>query len=615
MLNYTELAYTAELRGHTTDNHTHTQHTSIEGNMQTRHGRIINDQSSQPPTSSQPVSNPTQNIHSLLSILLLIGLAIVAIIPRLILAVQLDVVTDEVVYLFAGKVYWPLLTHLDIGSKQWTSLNYEHPPLVKLLFGSSIALNATLGHPFGELFAGRIPSVIMGTVLVLAVYRLGRAPFGHTIALIAALALAFSPWLCYFSALAYLDMTMTTFVTLAYLTLWHALRKPWLFALVGFLMGLAFDSKYPSILVAPAIILFTAYYFFLLRPMIPAAERPPLPWRWWIAAIIIMPLSFLAFDPAIWPDPIGLLQHSFTFEELHSIDGNPIYIAGQVYLHVPQWTIAYMVFTKMSAFLTLPCVFFVLFALIKLIRTHIRTHASVDNYQQVASDAYIVIWFLAVLIAFSFLNIAVGTHYFLPLAPSVAIAGVSGLAVIIRFFVSRQWKKSNSLSEEAQTSKPAIPFSFKNITPQFVIQVILLATLAIGPHLIGLITIPGAEGYTTEFFNDNENNTLQVAYVDYRAGAQWIASNTNKKVKVAMIGNSLTGYSNTTNWFTYNPSLTKRLQLSQVSPTLKNYQAYSYLVWPEYILQRGNGWPKQDHVVHVVSGGNTTYCYVIQVSS
>ncbi len=55
---------------------------------------------------------PTHLVH----LFPFVGLALVAFIPRLLLALQLDVVTDEVVYIFGGKVYLPLLAHFDIGS-------------------------------------------------------------------------------------------------------------------------------------------------------------------------------------------------------------------------------------------------------------------------------------------------------------------------------------------------------------------------------------------------------------------------------------------------------------------------------------------------------------------
>ncbi len=589
----------------------------------------IEDRPPSQPISSEQSSTTTHHRRQTpsLPILALIGLTIVALIPRLILAIQLDIVTDEVVYLWGAKVYLPLIKQLNFGSPLWGTANYEHPPLVKILIGIFIELNNVLGHPLAELLAGRLPSVLMGTILVVAIYWLGRKPFGDTIALIAALALAVSPWLSYFSAIAYLDMTMTSFITLAYLVLWHAIRRPWLFPVVAILVGLGADSKYPAVFVVPGIVLYTAYYYFLLRPRMPAEQRPALPWRWWIATVIIAPLCFLIVDPAIWTNPVGRLLHSFAFEEGHSSNGHPIYVAGENLTHVPKWTIVYMVFTKMSAFLTIPSALFIIFALVMLILFHTRK-ISLD-ITRAASYAYLVIWFLSILGMFSLLNIAVGSHYYLPLAPALAIAGVSGLAVILRYLAGLIWKKSTSPAEDASaTTQNSDPRNRKaTFSPRIVVPTLLLAILAIVPGLIGVITVNGAEGYTNEFFNNNENSQLQVAYPDYRQALQWLETKTPDHADVALIGSALNGYGSNSNWFYYNQDLTQRFQLAQVDPTNTstntsnkvNYQklqklaaaSYDYLVWPKDVVQRGNSWTSQYHVIHIVMGGNTIYCYVL----
>ena len=87
----------------------------------------------QPPahTPEQPGATTTcQDRTYNPDLLFLLGAIIAALIPLIILALQLDVITDEVVYLFEGKVYLPLLKHLDVGSNSWTQsrYNYEHPP-------------------------------------------------------------------------------------------------------------------------------------------------------------------------------------------------------------------------------------------------------------------------------------------------------------------------------------------------------------------------------------------------------------------------------------------------------------------------------------------------------
>src|SRR6266700_2913981 len=284
--------------------------------------------------------------------IIVLGLAIVALIPRIVLATQLDQVTDEGIYIVAGKLYFALITHLRISSPQW-DFNYEHPPV--------------------------------GTLLVITIYWLGRAPFGRIVALLAALCLAISPWLVYFSALAYLDMTMTMLITIAYLLLWPAIRQPRLYILSAMLVGLAAACKYTAVLVIPAMVLFTAYYFFIIRPRLPAEQQPPFPWRWWAGAIMIAPLTFLIADPAIWPNPARLLKHSFSFEWHHSIDGHLTFIAGQYSLHIPHWAIFYMIFAKMSAFVTIPAACFAIFALIQLLRFHLhRANSSPAEVTRIA---------------------------------------------------------------------------------------------------------------------------------------------------------------------------------------------------------------------------------------
>src|SRR6266487_1930432 len=315
--------------------------------MNTRIDNTPKDDAAQPSEKSGQ-SGLKQHVQRRLpgfDIVILCAVALVALIPRIILAGQLDVVTDEVVYILGGKIYLPLIAHMRIGASGW-SFNYEHPPFVKVLIGLSMLFNAAAGHPLGELFAARIPSILFGTLLVVALYVLGRGPVGRATALLAALCLALSPWLVYFSALAYLDMTMTALITVAYLVLWPAIRQPRLYLLSAMLTGLATASKYTALLAIPGIVLFIAYYYLALRPRLPAKQRPPFPWKWWVVALLVPPLTFLAVDPAIWPQPVALLHHSFDFEFNHSINGHLTFLAGTYSLHVPHWAILYIIFTK-----------------------------------------------------------------------------------------------------------------------------------------------------------------------------------------------------------------------------------------------------------------------------
>ncbi len=553
---------------------------------------------------------PPHRMISLVEGVIVLILALIAFFPRLLLATRLDMVTDEVVYILGGKIYFPLLTHLQISSSLWR-YNYEHPPFVKLLIGLSLTLNSAFGHPLSELFTARLPSILTGTVLVVAVYWLARAPFGRVIAFVAALCLAVSPWLVYFSALAYLDMTMTALITIAYLLTWYAIRRPWLYLVIALLVGLGADSKYTAVLVIPGIIVFTAYYFFLIRLRIPTTERPRIPWLWWCIAIVLAPAAFLVADPAIWPHPISLLIHSFRFEWDHSYNGHLTFLAGKDYLHVPHWAILYILISKMSAFVTVPAALFAILGLVQLI----RFHAGKISTQEATNTSFLWIWLVSMLGMFSLLNIVVGTHYHLPMAPPVALAGAVGLASILRYrrgslaaLFAKQTDRLNT-QDTSSTTSVSRPSRVLRLYP--LVAVTLLALALFVPHLIGLATVYAAEGYTSEFF-PGENSVLQVAYPGYREGVQWIATQTRgqEHVGLAAVPGTLSNGSDGVSWYNFNSDLPNRLKLSETHAG-DNYQQYDYIVWPMHLVQRGFALPKSWRIVHTVFGGNTVYCYVL----
>lgn len=576
------------------------------------------DLSSQPQITPGSAGSSTGRIIPALDIALLCALALAALIPRILLATQLDLVTDEVVYIQAAKIYLPLLRPRQIGASGW-SYNYEHPPFVKLLMGLTVSGNAALGHPLSELLAARIPSIFFGTLLVVAVYWLGRAPFGRAIALAAALCLAFSPWVVYFSSLAYLDMTMSTLVSIAYLLLWPAIRRPWLYLLVALLVGLAGASKYPAALALPGMLLFTAYYFFVFRRSLPPPQRPAIPWRWWVGAIILAPLVFLAADPAIWPHPIALLLHSFRFEERHSVNGHLTFFARKIRMHMPQWTILLTLFVKISAFVTVPAIFFACFALVQLVRFHLRKPGI--KVRDAAHIAFLFLWLACTLISFAQLDIVVGTHYFLPAAAPLALSGAFGLTLILRSCLNWRLALARKATPVIAAREPNVsaPSSERDQSQQdtfspraAAICILLIAALAI-PHLVGLVTTPQAEGYASEFFH-GEDSMLQVAYPGYREAVQWLAVHTHGPASVGLVAlpDTLGPKKAATSWYVYNRDLPARLQLAEAHPT-DNHLPYDYLVWPMHLVQRGYAIPTpwRSNVVHVVMGGNTIYCYIL----
>ncbi len=492
-------------------------------------------QHAQKPTKQATNSSIDRRFLSIGEGMILLGLGLVALIPRIILATQLDMVTDEGTYIIGGKVYLPLVLHFRLTSQRW-GFNYEHPPLVKLLIGVVIYLNGHLGHLFGELLAARMPSILSGTLLVLAVYWLGRAPFGRAVALL-----------------------------------------------------------------------------FALRPKLPKEQRPPIPWRWWLGAILLSPVIFFIADPAIWSDPLNLLLRSFSFELNHSINGHLTFIAGQNYLHVPQWAILYIIFTKMSLFVTVPAACFVVFALVQLVRSHLpRTTLQVT---EISSIAFLFTWLCTLVGMFSLLNIVVGTHYHIPIAVPVALAGAFAWATLFRYRRGALLRPTTAYLPSTSTAatQPASPGRpHINLNLRAVTVLTLLTVFLVGPHLVGLTTVYAAEGYTSEAFH-GENDALQVAYPAYREASFWLMAHTHRTGRVGLVAISGTlnpGYFGVS-WYTYNPQFTK-LNFIEAHPDAASFP-YDYLVWPMHLIQRGYAIPApwRSHIVHVISGGATTYCFIM----
>jgi len=561
--------------------------------------------------STMSVQTRRQLCISFADITILAGLTLVALLPRIILALQLDMVTDEVVYIEAAKIYFQLLERLKIGTSGW-SINYEHPPLVKLLIGLSLSLNTLFVHSFSELLAARFPSIIMGTLLVLAIYWLGRASLGRVIALLAALCLAFSPWLVYFSGLAYLDMTMTAFISIAYLLLWYAPQRPALYLLSAVLVGLGAASKYTAVLVIPGMVLFTAYFFFLIRPRLPVELRLRIPWGWWIMAVILAPLTFLAADPAIWPSPYSLLLHSFSFEWDHSVKGHLTFIAGQPYMHAPHWAIFSILLTKMSLFVTLSATFFACYALVQLVRFHL--HAPSIQTSDVISLSFLLIWLIAIIGMFSLLTIVVGTHYELPAAPPVALAGAYGLTMLLRYRRGRLFSSSSleTTPKEVVLSVFVLPSYQSKLNPRGFATVFLLTIVLAGPHLIGLVSIPDAEGYSSELFH-GENTTLQIAYPGYRDALQWLEAHSHGHATVGLVTTwTMAMDTHSTSWYYYNERFSARYHIIAIHPG-EHIPVCDYLIFPMDVIQRGMMTipaPWKYHIIHAVRGGDTTYCYI-----
>ena len=118
-----------------------------------------------------------------------------------------------------------------------------------------IQTNAQHLHTISQ--RARFPILIIGTLLVLAIFFWGQQLYGTTPALLASAIAACSPNLLAHAKLATTDLGCAAFMFFATITFWYAVQHPhwkrWL--LCGIITGLALLTKYTALLLGPTYVL------------------------------------------------------------------------------------------------------------------------------------------------------------------------------------------------------------------------------------------------------------------------------------------------------------------------------------------------------------------------
>jgi 4-amino-4-deoxy-L-arabinose transferase-like glycosyltransferase len=524
--------------------------------------------------------------------------------PRIALVHSLDLVTDESVYIPTGLADLSMLQAGALHNPYWL-VNFEAPSFPKLIMGEGALYGIhNLGQQ-GWLIGARLPGVILFIATLVIAYFLARPIFGRVGATFGALALALSPWLAYFNAIAYLDTYLLCFMTLAALLAWHAARRPWLWLLVGVLGGLAFASKYTAAFVAVPIVAYLLYYSLCVT-----RRRPP-----WQAALAL-PIGLLTvyvFDPAIWVDPIIRLWNSIQFQYNHASNGHDAFWNGVVGYHVAPGIGIYILLAKVSLLLTIPALLGLVWAIWRLVRV-IRQRLPLTEHDDTA--VFALAWLGGMLPLFASLNIIVGAHYVLPLAPPVMFTAGWVYASVARWLQPRlvPWTQTRLVrpltglfargASSAPTSSAVI--ARRGMTAVFTILIALAMLL---PSTIGLLTVNQAEGYTAEWLH-GENGSLQVAYPAYADAINWIVAHSTGRTTVTLV---MSNKGALDEWLGTRQTLfPQRIRLSVGTPD--NFPHSEYLVWPEHLVQRQ--FPKPANfdqlIVTRIQGGATTYCYILR---
>ncbi len=202
---------------------------------------------------------------------------------------------DELVYLPVAYRYAERMS-----GGRWEELvayreNFEHPPLVKLLYASELLVTGTPEPDWGSVRVGRPLSAVAARPFRLTrglsagagLLQVGLVGLVHPLA---ALLLALDSYHVKYTSQAYLEAVPGLFAVLAVLAFERARKRP------DRLLPLALSGA--------------------LLPFLVAHARGSL--RGWAAFVLPALGLFLLAHPALWPHPVGNLWESLTFHWRYS---------------------------------------------------------------------------------------------------------------------------------------------------------------------------------------------------------------------------------------------------------------------------------------------------------
>jgi len=302
-----------------------------------------------------------------LFLLAIAAVAVAAFSLRLRAVERLPIDYDEDDYLAAAQHYSRALLEGDVPEILQYRYNYEHPALVKLLYGvvltrlpqepevpqlpSSAPPAPSLPQP--QWTALRLTSAVLGTLEALALALL--SPLGG-------LFLATHTFTIKYTSQAMLEAlpALTSLLAVMAYARARGRRNAWL-ALSALMLGLTAAGKYLYAVAGVAIALHWAGSALRVK----GRER----WRsllvllgWGVLSLVV----FILFDPPLWPDPISRLRESLLFSVTYS-QGGHVQSAGYPFFQPLLW-ISQPVPWHPGVFVILPDVFILLLALIGLRR-------------------------------------------------------------------------------------------------------------------------------------------------------------------------------------------------------------------------------------------------------
>jgi len=225
---------------------------------------------------------------------------------------------DELAVATNGETYIGYFKNLDFSQRNW-SLNDEHPPLGKYIYGISRKITKTvpflvnldpLYSPSTALTFSRFFSVLMGGLAVSALFLMTSQFFGQRVGFLSALFMATNPHFLAYTRIACLEMPLLLFSLLFVWSFIYAIKnkkgpplvgwnhifgcKEWV--LTALLLGAAISSRFNGVflcfLFEAGLLLFYGKELFTKKHI----------WKAFLPAVSLLFLYLIW--PWLWPHPI-----------------------------------------------------------------------------------------------------------------------------------------------------------------------------------------------------------------------------------------------------------------------------------------------------------------------
>lgn len=499
-----------------------------------------------------------------------------ALIPRLLFVNETSIMTDEPLYVSAGRKYFHSILKLDFKSEVWR-INAEHPPIAKILMGFTSSLYTQISgeeNTHNIYLGARIAPITVGTLTCVIMYLFGRKYYGEKEALLASLLSATSPWLVYYSTLGILDIFVAFFITLTFMSLNYTVKNDKYYILAGIFLGLAIASKGTAVAAISGII----FHFFITKIFLKKTENRGkfLENVKNMALILITAITiFFISWPWLWKDTLTRIFWVLGYHINHAMRGHLTFYAGKVYTHVPPYTPIYIIFVKTPILTFVLCIISTLNILIKMIR------------ERDIQPSYVTVfsWFTGGVLTMSASPLLIADHYVVFLGPAVFT-----LASIIVLELPRFLGKTLSFFKGAG------------------IMSYILAFFMIVECLWGLGTYASSPcGYANELIIRADKAILMID-TGYEDVAEYL-------IRYGRAGSKLA--------VSYAPYLL-RIELLRKGDgrfevvELKDVDKADYAVFPSIYVQRwgipidaGDGW----NLIYIVRSGESVLCYLFERSS